>query len=78
MELDWFHDQHGALSLLIECSLGGVLERLDGGPRRSLLSSLRAATEPFAWFNPTRPERSALAVTAAIEPFVRGLVRPGA
>jgi hypothetical protein len=78
MELDWFHDQHGALSLLIECSRGGVLERHDGASRGSKLARLRAALEPFAWFNPTRPERSVSAVTAAIEPFVRGLISPGA
>jgi hypothetical protein len=77
MELDWFHDQHGALSLLIECSRGGVLERDHGGARRSRLARLRAALEPFSWFNPTRPERSAGGVVGAIEPFVRGASRPG-
>jgi hypothetical protein len=72
MELDWFHDQHGALSLLIEVSRGGIVDRSYG----SRWQRLGKALEPFAWFNPPRPERSALAVAAAVEPFVRGLVRP--
>ncbi len=67
MELDWFHDQHGALSLLVECSHGGVRARR---PR------LRQLVEPFAWFNPRRPDACAPAIAAAVEPFARGLVRP--
>jgi Zinc carboxypeptidase len=64
MELDWFHDQHGALSLLVECSRGG------------LGLSLRRVLEPFAWFNPPRPDTCAPNIATAVEPFVRGLVRP--
>jgi len=69
MELDYFHDQHGALSLLIECSRGGQ----DLLPPR-----LGKLIEPFAWFNPPRPDACAPAIAAATEPFVRGLVRPNA
>jgi hypothetical protein len=67
MELDYFHDQHGALSLLIEVSRGGL------NLRRPSLSKL---IEPFAWFNPPRPDACAPHVAAAVEPFARGLVRP--
>ena len=76
MELDWFHDQHGALSFLIECSRGGIFGRpaYTYGSRASLLSKLM---EPFAWFNPPRPERTAVSVAGAVEPFARGLLRPG-
>lgn len=63
MELDWFHDQRGALSLLVECSRGGL-----GLPRTSLAKLL----EPFAWFNPAAPKPVAEGISAAIEPFVRG------
>ena len=72
MELDWFHDAHGALSLLIECSRGGLLS----GRRR--IPPLSKLTEPFAWFNPQRPDRCALAIASAVEPFARGLAHPGA
>lgn len=67
MELDWFYDQHGALSLLVECSRGGL-----GLPR------LRPSKliEPFAWFNPPAPERVAPHVAQAVERFVRGAARP--
>ena len=67
MELDYFHDQHGALSLLIECSRGG---QSLGFPK------LRKLLEPFAWFNPVRPDACAPNIAAAVEPFARGLVRP--
>ncbi len=67
MELDWFHDEHGALSLLIECSHGGL---------RLLRPRLGRLIEPFAWFNPQRPDHCAPQIAAAVEPFVRGLVRP--
>jgi hypothetical protein len=69
MELDYFHDQHGALSLLIECSRGGIELRR---PR------LNTVLEPFAWFNPTRPDACAPHIASAVEPFARGLVRPDA
>lgn len=63
MELDWFHDDRGALSLLVECSRGNALER----PLR-----LSRLLDPFAWFNPSDPERVASAIAAALEPFLRG------
>ena len=66
MELDYFHDQHGAISLLIECSRGGLLP-----------PTLRKLVEPFAWYNPQRPDASAPHIAAAVEPFARGMVRPG-
>jgi hypothetical protein len=60
LELDWFHERHGALSLLIECSRGGL------GLRPSRLF------DPFAWFNPPRPDEIAARVARATEPFVLG------
>jgi len=67
MELDWFYDKHGSLSLLVECSRGGL----------GLLPGPAKLVEPFAWFNPPRPETAAPHVAAAIERFVRGAPRPG-
>jgi hypothetical protein len=67
MELDYFHDEHGALSLLVECSRGGV---------NPLTARLRRTLEPFAWYNPERPDGSAPHIASALEPFVRGLVHP--
>jgi hypothetical protein len=60
LELDWLHDRHGALSLLIECS------RKNAGlhPARVL--------HPFAWFNPQRPPAVVAALVEATLPFVRG------
>ena len=60
MELDWFHEQ-GALSLLVECSRGGMRVKKP----RSLL-------EPFQWFNPRSPGPCAERIAAGVEPFVRG------
>ncbi|HVY49466.1 MAG TPA: M14 family metallopeptidase [Minicystis sp.] len=60
LELDWFHDRHGALSLLVECSRGGA------GLRPSRLLS------PFAWFNPPRIEDTTGPLVEALLPFVRG------
>lgn len=60
LELDWFHERHGALSLLVECSRGG----------RSLRPS--KLFQPFAWFNPPRLDREAHAISDAVLPFVRG------
>lgn len=60
LELDWLHDRHGAVSLLVECS------RNNAGlhPKRLF--------EPFAWWNPRRPRAVAAALTEAILPFARG------
>lgn len=61
LELDWFHDRHGALSLLVECSRGGVSLR----PSRLF--------EPFAWYNPAGLDAVTVPLAEALEPFVRGL-----
>lgn len=61
LELDWFHDRHGAISLLVECSRGGI------GLRPSRLF------DPFAWFNPPRLDAEADAIASAVVPFVKGL-----
>jgi hypothetical protein len=60
LELDWFHERHGALSLLVECSRGGFG-----------LSPARL-TNPFAWFNPPRIDAITVPLTDALAPFVRG------
>lgn len=61
LELDWFHQRHGAVSLLVECSRGGRSFR----PSRLL--------EPFAWYNPVRLEAEAQRIALAVLPFARGL-----
>lgn len=61
LELDWFHDRHGALSLLVECSRGGIGLR----PSRLL--------QPFAWFNPPAIDDVTIPLVDALAPFVRGL-----
>jgi len=63
LELDWFHERHGALSLLVEC---------EGGPSLSL----SRLTHPFAWFNPEARERVASSVASALLPFVTGAPPP--
>lgn len=60
LELDWFHDRHGAVSLLVECSRGG----LGIGPSRLF--------QPFAWFNPPFVEEVAERLAGALMPFARG------
>ena len=60
LELDWFHDRHGAVSLLIECS------------RREGLHPSRLF-EPFAWFNPRDIRGVSSAIADALIPYVRGL-----
>jgi hypothetical protein len=60
LELDWFHERHGALSLLVECSRGGFSLR----PSRLLT--------PFAWYNPRDIESVTRPLAGAIEPYVRG------
>jgi hypothetical protein len=64
LEVDWFHERHGALSLLVECSRGGL------GLRPSRLF------QPFAWFNPKRPDRVTTPLAEALLPFVRGAPSP--
>lgn len=59
LELDWFHERHGALSLLVEC---------EGGPS---LSPSRL-THPFAWYNPLDLSRVASSVAGAVLPFAKG------
>lgn len=59
LELDWFHERHGALSLLVEC---------EGGPSLSL----SRLTQPFAWYNPLDLDRVARGVATALLPFVTG------
>ncbi len=61
LELDWFHERHGALSLLVECSRGG----------RGLLPS--RLFDPFAWFNPPALGPVTRAVADGVVPFLKGL-----
>lgn len=61
LELDWFYDRHGAVSLLVECSRGGR----GWTPSRLL--------DPFAWFNPPRIGHVASAIADGVVPFVKGL-----
>ncbi len=63
LELDWFHERHGALSLLIEC---------EGGPSLSLSRLL----QPFAWYNPLDPGRVAASIASAALPFITGASLP--
>ncbi len=65
LELDWFHERHGAVSLLVEC---------EGGPS----FSLSRLTHPFAWFNPLDLPGVASRVAGAVLPFVKGDALPGA
>ncbi|XXY52379.1 M14 family metallopeptidase [Sorangium sp. So ce269] len=60
LEIDWLHDRHGALSLLVECSRGEL------GLRPSRL------VEPFAWYNPRKLDDAAPQLVEAVLPFVRG------
>ncbi len=64
LELDWFHERHGALSLLIECSRGGL------GLHPAKLF------EPFAWFNPPELDEMKTRIARAALPFVRGDATP--
>jgi len=63
LEIDWFHERHGALSILVEC---------EGGPSLPL----SRLTHPFAWFNPMETARVAASVAAALLPFVLGASPP--
>jgi hypothetical protein len=60
LELDWMHDRHGAVSLLLECS------RRNAGLHPARLF------QPFAWFNPRRPAAVVAALVEAVLPYVRG------
>jgi hypothetical protein len=60
LELDWLHDRHGAVSLLVECSRDNV----GFEPRRWV--------HPFAWFNPRRKGAVVAALGDALLPFARG------
>lgn len=59
LELDWFYDELGAESLLVECSRGGLA-----------FGRLRDIADPFAWFNPARGDRIAERVARAAREFV--------
>lgn len=61
LELDWFHERHGALSLLVECSRGG----------RGLTPS--RLFDPFAWFNPPAISSVTRPIADGLIPFVKGL-----
>jgi hypothetical protein len=61
LELDWFHEAHGALSLLVECARG-----------RLRFARARDLFDPFHWFNPVDPAPVAARVADAVLPFVRG------
>ena len=65
LELDWFHQRHGALSLLVECSRGGIVKNLAGLRLQRLL-------DPFTWFNPPDPDEVAPRIARACLPFARG------
>jgi len=60
LDLDWFHERHGAVSLLVECSRGGFSLR----PRRLF--------EPFAWYNPPNIEGVTRPLAEALFDFTRG------
>jgi hypothetical protein len=61
LELDWFHERHGAVSLLVECS------------RRSLGWRRARIVEPFAWYNPEDVRGVASTLAEALVPYARGL-----
>jgi hypothetical protein len=61
IEIDHLHERYGAVSLLVECSRGGLL-----------LRDPSSWTWPFRWYNPPEPRRVASDLAQAMEPFVRG------
>ncbi len=63
LELDWFHERHGALSLLVEHE-GGIG------------FSLPRLTFPFAWYNPKDVGDVAARAANALRPFVIGAELP--
>jgi hypothetical protein len=72
LELDWFHERHGAISLLVECSRGGIGFRSALGRNGLRVGGLGRLFEPFAWFNPPDIEAVTWPLAEALEPFVRG------
>jgi hypothetical protein len=61
LEIDTLHDCYGALSLLVECSAGGLA-----------LAEPASWLQPFRWYNPADPGPELQAVCDALEPLVRG------
>ena len=60
LELDWLTSQ-GALTLLVECTGGGLA-----------LGAPATWASPFAWYNPADGAARAAPIARALEPFVRG------
>jgi hypothetical protein len=60
-ELDHFHEAFGAVSLLVECSRGGIR-----------LRSPTSLFAPFHWFNPPDPDRVTSELEDALLAYVRG------
>ena len=60
LELDWLTSR-GALTLLVECSGGGLR-----------LGEPRTWTRPFDWYNPQEPAGHVEAIATAVAGFVRG------
>ncbi|MCS6797540.1 MAG: M14 family metallopeptidase [Myxococcota bacterium] len=61
MEIDHLLEAFGALSLLVECSSGGLR-----------LHDPTSWWHPWRWFNPPDPERTVDGLVTALEAFVRG------
>ena len=61
MEIDHLHGRFGAMSLLIECSFGGIR-----------LTDPSSWFSPFRWFNPHDVERQVAQLAPPLERFVRG------
>lgn len=60
MELDHLHDAYGALSLLVECSRGGLRGTRPG-----------SWVHPFRWFNPPDPGRIVSRLAPVLDAFLR-------
>jgi predicted deacylase len=58
-ELDHFHEAFGAVSLLVECSRGGIR-----------LRSPSSLFQPFRWFNPPDPARETNALRDALLAYI--------
>lgn len=61
MELDHLYERYGALSILVECSAGG-LRRLQPN----------TWSRPFRWFNPPDPDRVIARLVPSLDAFLRG------